>query len=461
MAEPSQAEVLVVDADASVGRMVSGYLRSRGYACDWCADGEKAVARLDQRLVDVLVTSLTAPRVGGLRLMEIARSRNPHVCVVLLLDEGEIAQGTAGVRAGAHDFQTKPVNMEKLEGVIEHGLAFQRLALAQAALHRRLDERFGLGGIAGRSPQMIRVYNAIREIGPTERPVLVYGEPGSGKRLIAEALHHNSPRRDETFVAFDCEGLPEVVVRSELFGYAVGKHLGASPLRTGRFALAQGGTLYLDGLDTLSPTLQHRLRDVLQSGMLSRIDTGERVKVDVRLVAASSRPLAPLVAMEAFDGELYELLSTVTIEAPPLRERREDIPVLVHDFVRASSERHGLPVPVVSEGALDTLTRYGWPANVRELENVTEAMVLASAGRGALEPRDVPEAIREGAILGAGEYRLHVGMTLHEVERVAIEESMRACHGNKEACARMLRIGLRTLYRKLKEYEEGGAPGAP
>ena len=453
MTDPSQAEVLIVDADAAVGRLVTGYLRGRGYACQWCDDGEKAVARLDRSRVDVLVASLNSPRVGGLRLMEIARSRNPHVCVVLLVDEGEIAQGTAGVRAGAHDFQTKPINMEKLEGVVEHGLAYQRLALAQAALHRRLDERFGLGGIAGRSPQMIRVYNAIREIGPTDRPVLIYGEPGSGKRLIAEALHHNSPRRDETFVAFDCEGLPEVVVRSELFGYAVGKNLGASPLRTGRLALAQGGTLYLDGLDTLSPSLQQRLLDVLETSRLSREDTGERTKVDVRLVAASARPLAPLVAESAFDGDLYTLLSAVTIEAPPLRERREDIPALVHDFVRSSSERHGVRTPAVSEEALDTLARYAWPANVRELENVADVMVLAGAERGTLEPRDVPAAIRAGAVPASGEYRLRVGMTMRQIERAAIEETMRACGGNKEACANMLGIGLRTLYRKLKEYE--------
>lgn len=453
MAQHARAEVLIVERQQAVGRSVAAYLREHGYTAVWVGDGEKAAEHLERHVTDVLVTELRAARVDGLRLMALAKDRNPHVCVVLVAEEGDIEQATQGVCAGAHDFQTKPLNLAKLEGVIQHGLEYQRVALAQVELHRRLDERFGLASIAGSSRQAIRLYNAIREIGPLPCTVLIQGEPGSGKRLVAQALHHNSARRDEPFVTFDCEGLPEVVVRAELFGYAVGRAMGGSPLRQGRFELADGGTLYVDGVDTLSPMLQDRLAEQLESSEVVRPDSGKRVRVDVRFIAASSRRLSGLVAEGAFRAGLYDVLRPVSIDVPPLRERSADIPLLCERFLREAADRQGKEAPALSPEVLDVFKRYPWPGNARELENVLHGMVLGQRSPGALGPRDIPEPVRSAAQPDGGELGARVGMTMSEIERRAIEETLRVCGGDKPACARMLGIGLRTLYRKLKQYE--------
>ncbi|MFP4501235.1 MAG: sigma-54-dependent transcriptional regulator [Candidatus Hydrogenedentota bacterium] len=456
----SQVHILVVDRESADARAITAFLDEQGYAAHAVTDGEKAADRLDHQVFDVLVAGVRVPRVDGLRLMALARERNPHVCVVLLADEGEdVERATAAIRAGAHDFQRKPLNLAKLAGVIEHGLAYQRIALDQAALHRRLDERYGLGNIAGRSRPMVRVYNAIREAGPTAHPVLIYGEPGSGKSLIAQALHHNSPRRDAPFVTLECEGVPEVVIRAELFGYAVGRQLDASPLRWGRLVLADGGTLFVHSVEALSSALQARLLAFMEDGVVERPDTGKHTRVSVRLILAAQCPLGPLVDEGRFNAALFERLRAVTITVPPLRERREDIPLLLDHFLREAADRQNQPPPALHPEARDLLTRYDWPGNAREVESMVHALALDAFSGRTIGVRHIPEAIREAAVPAGDEIRLSTGMTMHAIERAAIEHTLRACNYDKEACARTLGIGLRTLYRKLKAYEAEDGEG--
>lgn len=452
MAENKKSDVLIVERDRETGRAIRAYLLDHGYAAEWVDSAEKAYAVLDERPFGALVAALSIGRADGLRVMAVAQSRNPDLCAVLIAEPAEISRATEGLRLGAHDYQTKPLNLDKLEAVIEHGLAYQRLAMAQTELHRRLDERFGLGNLIGRSRLMAQVYNTVRQVGPTDTPVLIHGEPGSGKRLIAQALHHNSPRRDAPFVSLECRGLPEVVVRAELFGYAVGRGIGNSPLRQGRFLLADKGTLYLAGLDTLSPALQSRLLETIETRKVPRPGDGKPVRIDVRFIGASDRRIDAMAESGEFSKPLYEGLNAVSIEAPALRKRREDIPFLLDRLLTDAAARHGKTINGLERDALDLMTRYDWPGNIRELENTVEDMVIAARAHGPLRVRDIPERIRDSAPAEPSEMRFRVGTPLAEMERIAIEETLKACGGDRNACAHTLGIGVRTLYRKLSEY---------
>jgi len=442
-----RAEVLVVDRDPAVGRRLLSYLRDHGYAAEWVDEDEKAFNQLDSHLFDVLITELNLPRVDGMRLMSVAKERNPEVCVVFITREPDIALATEAMRQGAYDFQTKPVNLAKLEAVIQRGLEHQRLVYEQVELKRRLDERFGLGSLVGQSRQMVQVYNAVRQIGPAQATVLIYGEPGTGKDLIAQALHNLSPRRDEPFVRFNSANLSETVIEHELFGGT-----GRATPRQGRFELADGGTLFIESVADLTPRLQEVLLKVLTQRRIERPGDAKRIPVDVRVIAATNQRLDRLAETGAFRADLYERLAKVSIEAPALRARRDDIPLLVNQALRAAAEKHARPVLGITRNAMNLLINYDWPGNVRELQNVVEGMVATTHGAEPLGVNDIPEYLRRNVTPEAGEIRIPAGVSMRDIERLAIEETMKLCGHNKEKCAKTLGIGLRTLYRKLNEY---------
>lgn len=445
MPEDFKAAVLLVDRDPTVGRVILSFLTDRAYAVEWVDDGEKAFNRLDSRLFDVLVAELNIDRVDGMRLMSVAKDRNPDVCVVFIADHPDIELATEAMRQGAYDFQTKPVNLGKLDAVIQRGLAHQHLVLEQHELRRRLDEQYGLGNVVGNSRQMVKVYNAVRRAAPAKTPVLIQGESGTGKDLIALAIHNNGPRRDDPFVKVHCGGLPDARGMIDLFG-AASSGAGA---QQGRVELADGGTLYLDEVGDLTPAQQQGILRVIEERRVQRVGDKRFIAVDVRVIGASSRPLggAP------FQGALCQRLREVTITAPPLRERREDIPLLVHHFMREASRESGMPVGDITRNASDLLMRYDWPGNVRELKNIVEGMVVLVKGSRSIDVSDVPQQVRRGVAPVVNEIRVSVGTTMREVEKSVIEETLRACAYRKEVCARTLGIGLRTLYRKLKEYD--------
>jgi DNA-binding NtrC family response regulator len=448
--------VLVVDRESDATRALVAFLREQDLEVVWSRDGEGGHHALESTRVDCLVTELRAQRIDGMTLLRRARERNPGVCAVLITEGADVDQAVDAMRQGAADFQVKPLNHEKLLAVLRQGLERQALAARVAEMEAQLDERFGLERLSGHSRAIVGVMEQVRHVASTRATVLIEGETGTGKGLVAQAIHQNSPRRGERFVWVNCGALAESVIESELFGRGAraergsgGASSGAGAQRRGRFELADGGTLFLDEVGGLPPTVQVKLLRVLQDRSFERVGGSETLKVDVRLVAATHRDLAAEVKAGRFREDLYYRLSVVRVQMPPLRARPEDIPLLVEGFIREFDREHGRRVTGITRGALDRLVRHPWPGNVRELRNTVEGMVVFAEGRRALDLSDLPDLLRE--VESAGEkLELRVGMTVDEAERQLVAATLRHCGNDKPRAAAMLGIGLRTLYRKLK-----------
>ncbi len=454
--QPTAPVVLVVDRESEATRALVAYLRARALEVVWARDGESAFGALDQTPVDCLVTELRVPRIDGMTLLRRAREKHPELCAVVITDRPGVEMAVEAMRQGAADFQVKPLNHEKLLAVLRHGLEHQAMAARVAEMEAQLDQRFGFEALHGSSRSLQRVLEQVRHIAPTRAPVLIEGEPGTGKGLLAQTIHRNSPRRGERFVWVSCAALAPEAMEGELFGVEPGAPApsGGAAVATGapgRFEQADGGTLYLEDVGLLPPPVQVRLLRVLHDRSFERAGGTGTLKADVRLIAATPRDLAPDVHGGRFRADLYERLSVVRVQMPSLRERREDIPLLIEDFLRELNREHGRKVTGVTRGALERLMRYPWPGNVRELKNAIEGMVVFVEGRRALDLSDLPEPLRE--IESAGEkLELTVGMTLEEAERRLVAATLSHTGFDKVRAAAMLGMGLRTLYRKIKQY---------
>ncbi len=421
----------------------------------WVREGVSGYDLLDVEPMDVLVCDLKDARIDGLRLLQIARQRNPDICAIVIAGPEAIELGIEAMRQGAYDFQLRPLNLVKIKAVLDRGLSYQRLVGEVSNLQRRLDERYRLGGIVRRSSPWQRIYSQVEQVAQSKASVLIVGETGTGKGEIAKAIHQQSRRREHALVEINCGALPEGIVESELFGHEKGAFTGATTARKGRFELADKGTLFLDEVGDIPLATQVKLLRVIQEAEFERLGGTQTRKVDVRIVAATHRNLEEMVEQETYRADLFYRLHVVTIEVPPLRECREDVPILVDEFIRLFGEENNKGVKGISSRALDVLVDYEWPGNVRELKNCIEGMVVMCPHENMLEIGDIPPYIRRGD-RGLPGFPLRVGMTMREIERVAIGETLKAVDFDRRQAAEMLRIGLSTLYRKEREYRLGG-----
>ncbi len=439
--------VLVVDRESEAARQLVAFLREADFEVTWVRDTEGAHNAIAASSPDCLVCEVRARRIDGLQVLARAKERNPELCAVMITEGADVAVAVEAMRRGAYDFQSKPVHREKLLATLRLGLQHQQLAARAARMQGALDTRFGLESLTGNSRAIQRVRDQIRRIAPTRATVLIEGEHGAGKGVVARAIHQNSTRRLGPFLAVSCTGSSAELLEQELFGLA----RGTTVRRRGRIEEAEGGTLFLDEVGDASPSVQLRILRMLQDRALDRVGGTQSARVDVRLVAASSRDLGEDVRQQRFREDLFHTLSVVRIQVPALRERQEDIPLLVEAFLRPLGRAHGRRVTAVTPGVLERLAAYSWPDNVRELKNTLAGMVAVAQGPRPLEVSALPQVIRGTAGPG-GRIELAPGMTMAEAERRLIELTMKYTQGDKPRAARMLGIGLRTLYRKLEGY---------
>ena len=451
LSQRPQPRILLVVPESAPNKELVASLGGRGFEVMWARAGQAAYDILDSEPVDGLICDLHEERIDGLRLVQVARQRNPEICAIVLAGADEIQLGTEAMRQGANDFQVRPVNLAKIHAVLDRGLSYQRLVGELSDLQRRLDERYRFGGIVRRSSAWQRIYSQVEQVAKSKATVLLMGETGTGKGEVAKAIHQNSPRRDRPFVETNCGALPEGIIESELFGHERGAFTGATTSHKGRFELADLGTLFLDEVGDLSPATQVKLLRVIQNGEFERLGGTETHRADVRLIAATNRNLEEMVDQGAYRADLFYRLNVVTVEIPPLRVCREDIPILVDEFLHHFAAENDKPIGGLTSAVSAALLEYEWPGNVRELKNCVEGMVVMHTGSGTLDLDDVPHHIRRNPSAPAEGF-FGAGMTMKEIEKRAIAEALEAVNHNRRRAAAMLDIGLSTLYRKEKEY---------
>ncbi len=442
--------VLLVLQQGSEAKRLAAFLQNHGMDVVQVQDEPAGYNLLDTEQIDALICETRARRIDGLRLLRVARMRNPDVCVILLATPADLQLATRAMAEGAHDFQTRPVNHEKIHAVIRRGLATQRIVGEMHEMARRLDRRFGFRNLIGNSAPVVRVYNRIIQVCGMDSPVLIQGESGTGRELVAQAIHHNSARRSGPLVRIDCEGTDVALLERELFGE---EGSGREKGRPGRIELAEGGTLVLSGVEDLSGSLQSRLLRLLREKEFERVGGHRTRHADMRLIAVATQLLRERVQAGEFRPDLHDHLRAVTIEMPALRHRKRDIPLLVERFLSDAAAETGKAIDGIKPAALDRLGRYSWPGNIRELKSVIRGMVQLAPGPGLLDVSDLPEEIRDGAG-EVGEIVLPVGISLADVERRMIESTLNHTGGDREHAAQILGIGLRTLHRRLAAYRD-------
>ncbi|MBI3864922.1 MAG: sigma-54-dependent Fis family transcriptional regulator [Planctomycetia bacterium] len=453
--------VLIVDDDESHAQAVADSLERQGrYECTVASTGARGASLIESESFDIVITDLKMSDVDGLAILRKTKEELPDAEVILLTGHGSINSAVTAMQHGAYTYLTKPLDIHELRTAVDKASERLRLIRQTAELNRRLDERFGFEGVVGSSPQMHRIISLLQQIAPTDSTVLVLGENGTGKDLVARALHQNRRRKSKPFVPLNISALSESILESELFGHEKGSFTGAERRRVGQIEYANGGTLFLDEVGEMPMNTQIKLLRVLEDGQITRVGANEPIKVNVRLVAATNADLKEMVAKGAFRKDLFYRLNVVNVVLPPLRERKMDIPLLMDHFLKEMLARHSKQVTGFSKAAQGAMIAYDWPGNIRQLRNTVERMLVVDLD-GLLDVDDLPEDIpplhpertEAGRALasGAGPDGL-VGRPLEEVERFYIQKALEITNGNREEAATMLGIGERTLYRKIKEW---------
>ncbi len=457
----SPKHLLLVDDEEALRKVVAERLSDRGFEVQQAASGELALEKLADFAFDILLADLRLPGVGGREVVQAALERYPDIIAIIITGYGTVKDAVDAIKQGAADFIAKPFQFDELLHVIDSALEQRRLRSENAYLRAQLEERYRLDGIIGRSRTMRDLFQLLETVAQSSSTVLITGETGTGKELAAKAIHHNSARRTQRFVAINCSAIPETLLEAELFGHVRGAFTGAVATRQGRIEQAHKGTLFLDEIGTMSPALQAKLLRVLQEREVERVGDSHPIKVDVRVVAATNSDLARMVAEGSFREDLFYRLNVIPVHLPPLRDRREDIPVLVRHFVERFCREQAPPrtPPTVAQDAMRRLMSYSWPGNVRQLENVVERAIALTPGRPQIDIGDLPPDIRQAEETGEPQTWFPdegVDLEAHisAIELHLIRQSLERSGGNKRRAAELLNIKRTTLVEKLKRLEK-------
>ncbi len=452
-------KILLIDDDVSHAEIAGEALARANYDVTLAHSGDDGLRKFRESEFDVVLTDLRLPDTDGMQVLRRIKATDADVEVVIITGYGSVEKAVEALHEGAYSFLEKPLNKESLRNTVAKALERRHLSLANQSLQRLVNEKFGFEGIVGSSPALQAVFNRLKQVAPTDARVLITGDNGTGKELVARAIHFNSKRREGPLVAVNCGALSGGVLDSELFGHMKGAFTGAMKDHIGRFEAADGGTLFLDEVGEMPLETQVKLLRVIEAKEVTPVGANTPRKVDVRIISATNKDLQEQVQRGKFREDLFFRLKVVEIHLPPLRERKGDIPLLANSFMAEFAQQHGKPLKGIDHAAMNCLIAHDWPGNVRELRNTIEEMVVLALG-DTLTVQDVPLPLRKGgaaplpplASPREGGFEGLVGMSMAQIERELIRHTLTANDGNRERTARILGIGERTLYRKLKEY---------
>src|SRR5688572_21969767 len=464
----TKKHLLLVEDETPLREALAERLAEHGFEVQQAESGEKAIEQLAEFAFDIVITDLRLPGLDGTRVLEAALLRYPDIVGIIVTGYGTVKDAVEAIKRGATDFVTKPFQFDELLHALNSALEKRRLKAENAYLRSQLQERYKFEGLIGRSPAMRSLFQLLETVSVSASTILVTGETGTGKEVVARAIHHNSPRRAQRFVALNCGAIPETLLEAELFGHVRGAFTGAIGTRQGRLEQAHKGTLFMDEVGTMSPGMQMKLLRVLQEREFERIGDTHTTKVDVRVVAATNSDLQKMVAEGAFREDLFYRLNIIPIHLPPLRERKEDIPLLVQHFLKKFSvapdgARGGVELPPrqlsISQQAMRCLMAYPWPGNVRQLENSIERAVALSGGRSQIETADLTPDIQQASHAAAApdvnlpEGGIDFDVYINRIEHDLIRRALEKTGGNKGQASKLLNLKRTTLVEKLKRLE--------
>jgi DNA-binding NtrC family response regulator len=442
--------LLVADDEKNIREGLAAALEMDGYEVVTAADGTEALNRYEKGDIDLIITDLRMPGVSGEELQKKIGIENPGLPVIILTGHGTVENAVTAMRNGAYDFLTKPVNLDHLSMLVKRALANQELALKHRNLEAELEKQNQFKKIIGSSAAMRQVFETISRAAPAKASILITGESGVGKELVADALHELSPRKGKPLIKVHCAAIPDTLIESELFGHEKGAFTGALSRRRGRFELANEGTLFLDEIGEIDRNIQIKLLRVLQEKKFERVGGEETLEVDVRIIAATNKDLKAEIEKGNFREDLYFRLNVVNILVPPLRERKDDLPPLINAFFKEFAAENGKTVEGIDEKARAAIYGYDWPGNVRELRNCIESSVVMAKG-SVITEADLPPTVR--AKSDEAWIRIPLGTTMEGSEKIIIQDTLSYFKGNKSKAAEILKIGRKTLHRKLGEWD--------
>jgi len=462
MTEMKEAAILLVDDNESQRRVLEFWLDEEHYRVATAPNAERALGLISKNPFDLVISDIKMPGLSGMDLLAKLREQTPEVPVILITAFGTVNDAVAAMKLGAFDYVLKPPKMEAFKVIVQKALEHRRLVDENRYLRAFAEKTSRFETLIGHSKKMVELFETSAQVAQRDSTILLTGESGTGKELLAKAIHLNSPRRHGPFVVVNCGAIPETLIESELFGHKKGSFTGAVADRVGKFEAANSGTVFLDEVSELEPALQVRLLRVIQEREIDKVGETRALKVDVRIIAATNRNLATMIEDGSFRDDLYYRLSVATLQLPPLRDRREDIPLLVEHFLGKCCERYGLPRRFLRSQALEILVSYNWPGNVRELENVIESAVVLSKSE-ELAPEDLPENIRRQESRVAKIY-LDIpegGISLEEVEKELLLKALEKAEWNQSKAARLLNVTRKTLIYRMEKYGLVAPAGVP
>jgi DNA-binding NtrC family response regulator len=443
--------VLVIDDEKNIREALKSGLKMEGFEVYASEDGADGLEKLKTIGADAVVLDLKMPVLGGLDFLKAAHNLGSEAPILVLTGHGGVDEAVETMKRGAYDFLTKPVNLDKLSILLKRSIEETRLKKRQEQLEEMLDERYGFPNIIGTSKAFMKVLQIVKQVAPTDAAVLITGDSGTGKEVIANSIHMNSKRRDGPYIKVHCAALPETLLESELFGHEKGAFTGAISRKKGRFELSDGGTIFLDEIGEISPNMQVKLLRVLQEQEFERVGGEETIKVNIRLITATNKNLKKLTAESKFREDLYYRLNIVNIYLPPLKERLGDIPIFSEYFINYYSHKHERKIKGLTPKALKYFENYTWPGNVRELQNLIENLVVL-CDKEYISEDMLPDYIT--GIPAGKNIVIDIGTTMQEIEKSAIMATLDYTGRNKSRAAKILNIGRKTLLRKLEEYGE-------